>query len=101
MTVKRQLPKHHQDLVERTRAFKTYAQPGEEVTCTNGHVICVVRKEISIAAKVRLEYFHHWTQQTPAIGETAKDCACVKCGARWFMGTGLNTHLHFAKGGWR
>jgi hypothetical protein len=98
---KRNLPQYQQDLVDGTRAFKTYAQAGEEVTCTNGHVICVVRKEISIAAKVRPEYFQHWTQPSPAIGERAADCACVKCGALWFQGTGISTRLHFAKGGWR
>jgi hypothetical protein len=79
---------------------KLYARAGEEVTCENGHTICVVARDIPAGALMhdRIEKdFTGFRQLRPQYGDMPKDHLCVKCGARWFMGP----TFHFRNGGWR
>lgn len=77
-----------------------FARRGEMVTCVNGHVICVVDRDIVRGERANIQnQFTDWHQPMP--DPAAVIPACAQCGDIWFM----NDHLHGMRlhisGDWR
>jgi hypothetical protein len=62
-----------------------YAKQGERITCENGHLICVVARDIEVGQMPeRGKDLKDWQQPEPDVGTLAKDIKCAQCGAEWF-----------------
>lgn len=76
-----------------------WANEGEKITCTNGHFICEVARDIKRDdIQEPTKDFRNWwpgMQATDFIGET--DIRCPQCEALWFQD---GWRVHF-ENGWR
>jgi hypothetical protein len=76
------------------------AKAGEKVTCTNGHVICEVVKDLNTGDMNWGDNFGNWTQEPPKTGQLDKP-VCAVCGADFFDPEPGSWAMHFEDGTWR
>lgn len=75
----------------------TYAKAGEVVTCTRGHEIATIAKDIAVGGVYKPDLFKDWQQPEPAVGTDARKIRCQICGSPWFI-SGMILHIG---DGWR
>lgn len=73
---------------------KPSAKAGEQITCTNGHVVCEVIEDIFAGDVDYARKLGNWRQPIPFIGSQP---VCAVCGAKFYTGAIV---FHFADG-WR
>lgn len=78
------------------------ARQGDEVTCTNGHHIADVAKDIMHATAVEPEQFKNWNaaMAAPKYADPI-NTDCPECGAPWMRGNQWGGwELHLSDGRW-
>lgn len=61
-----------------------FAKRGERATCTQGHVIFTVARDLSMGDPIAPELdFADWQQPRPALGTPTNQIVCTVCGAPW------------------
>lgn len=96
----------------RAAGFKVLAlraEPGDIVTCENGHEICQVIVPIHEGDGLLNGFLGNWKQAAPRADQKVDGITCTHltdpatgatCGAKWVRGTSARRQLHFAVG-WR
>ena len=79
---------------------KLYASKGEVVTCTNGHEICELGRNVYVGGNIESEAFVNWRNTEPAQPGDAFE-PCKTCGASYIRSAGgFGARLHI-NGEWR
>jgi hypothetical protein len=71
---------------------------GEQVTCENDHVICVVKTDVKIG-QTTWPSFHRWRDPEPTIG-TMPPIVCCRCNTPWLDGRGFHIRALNGKSRW-
>ena len=78
--------------------FILYAKAGEVVTCTGGHEICDLAKDIFVADLIQTGQFTNWRNQEPPEPHSPI-MPCKTCGEPFIKGTyGMQLYIN---GEWR
>lgn len=63
--------------------MEPWAKKGEHLTCTNGHIIATVARDIEMGEMTQGTEWGEWTQPEPPLGSLGPLC-CKQCGAPFF-----------------
>jgi hypothetical protein len=73
-----------------------YAEKGEAVRCTNGHLICVIQKDLRVGHLPKAKDMALWMIPVPRVGDPIPNCP--RCNSKWAVnGTPFGFILHVGK----
>ena len=84
-----------------SNAPRIWAHKGSQITCTQGHPICEIARDVYVGEPRSGADFTAWQQTEPDRSTSVADIQCTVCGGSWINGgTDSGYRFHF-EDGWR